>query len=60
MIVKLDLGKNPSELTGKVPWISIFLYYLLREIPTEIVCSSALEFLHLVDCSSDCSFDQVQ
>ncbi|PWA95628.1 hypothetical protein CTI12_AA049240 [Artemisia annua] len=58
MIVKLDLGKNPSELTGKVPWISIFLYYLLREIPTEIVCSSALEFLHLVDCSSDCSFDQ--
>ncbi|PWA64095.1 hypothetical protein CTI12_AA346860 [Artemisia annua] len=58
MIVKLDLGKNTSELSGKVPWISIFLYYLLREIPTEIVCSSALEFLHLVDCSSDCSFDQ--
>ncbi|GKB06392.1 VPS35 endosomal protein sorting factor-like protein isoform X1 [Tanacetum coccineum] len=58
MMVKLGFGKNPLELTGNVPWISIILYYLLREIPTEIVCSSALEFLHLVDCSSDCSFDQ--
>nr|GEU91020.1 uncharacterized protein [Tanacetum cinerariifolium] len=58
MMVKLGFGKNPLELTGNVPWISIILYYLLREIPTEIVCSSALEFLHLVDCSSNCSFDQ--
>nr|XP_043622248.1 VPS35 endosomal protein sorting factor-like isoform X2 [Erigeron canadensis] len=58
MIVRLDLGKNPSEINGKVPWISIILHYLLKELPTEVVCTNALEILHLVDCSSDCSYDQ--
>ncbi|KAI3810064.1 hypothetical protein L1987_19671 [Smallanthus sonchifolius] len=58
MIVRLELGKSPSELHGKVPWISIILHYLLKELPTEVVCSNALEILHLVDCSSDFSFDQ--
>ncbi|KAI3675626.1 hypothetical protein L1987_85217 [Smallanthus sonchifolius] len=58
MIVRLELGKSPSELHGKVPWISIILHYLLKKLPTEVVCSNALEILHLVDCSSDFSFDQ--
>ncbi|KAK9057073.1 hypothetical protein SSX86_024440 [Deinandra increscens subsp. villosa] len=58
MIVRLELGKSPLELHGNVPWISIILHYLLKELPTEVVCSNALEILHLVDCSSDFSFDQ--
>ncbi|KAK1440085.1 hypothetical protein QVD17_05910 [Tagetes erecta] len=58
MIVRLEVGKSPSELHGKVPWISIILHYLLKELPTEVVCSNALEFLNLIDCSSDFSFDQ--
>ncbi|KAI7750313.1 hypothetical protein M8C21_005834 [Ambrosia artemisiifolia] len=59
MIVRLELGKSPLELHGKVPWISIIFHYLLKELPTEIVCSNALEILHLVDCSNDFSFDQM-
>ncbi|KAF5781491.1 putative vacuolar protein sorting-associated protein [Helianthus annuus] len=58
MIVRLELGKSPLELYGKVPWISIVLHYLLKVLPTEVVCSNALEILHLVDCSSDYTFDQ--
>lgn len=59
MIVRLELGKSPLELNGKAPLISIILHYLLKELPIEVVCSNALEILHLVDCSSDFSFDQV-
>lgn len=59
MIVRLGLGKNSLELYGKVPWISIILHYLLRELPTEVVCTNAIEILHLVECSGDFSFDQV-
>ncbi|KAL8205603.1 hypothetical protein R6Q57_009154 [Mikania cordata] len=58
MIVRLELGKSPLELHGKAPWISIILHYILKELPTEVVYSNALEFLHLVECSSDFSFDQ--
>ncbi|XP_076916852.1 uncharacterized protein LOC143576701 isoform X2 [Bidens hawaiensis] len=58
MIVRLELGKSPLKLNGKAPLISIILHYLLKELPIEVVCSNALEILHLVDCSSDFSFDQ--
>lgn len=51
MIVRL-------ELYGEVPWISVILHYLLKELPTSVVCSNAVEILHLVGCSSDYSFDQ--
>ncbi|CAH1449750.1 unnamed protein product [Lactuca virosa] len=46
------------ELYGEVPWISVILHYLLKELPVSVVCSNAVEILHLVDCSSDYSFDQ--
>ncbi|XP_024968230.1 UPF0505 protein C16orf62 homolog isoform X1 [Cynara cardunculus var. scolymus] len=58
MIVRLGLGKNPLEFYGKIPWISVILHHLLRELPTEVVCSNAVEILHLVECSDDYSFDQ--
>ncbi|KAL4554184.1 hypothetical protein LXL04_037361 [Taraxacum kok-saghyz] len=58
MIVNLGLVNKSLELYGEVPWISIILHYLLRELPTAVICPKAVEFLHLVDCSSDYSFDQ--
>lgn len=46
------------ELYGEVPWISVILHFLLKELPVSVVCSKAVEILHLVDRSSDYSFDQ--
>nr|KAJ0209647.1 hypothetical protein LSAT_V11C400212410 [Lactuca sativa] len=37
---------------------SLLVYYRM-ELLTDVVCSNVVEFLHLVDCSSDYSFDQV-
>lgn len=59
MIVRFDLGNDHLEFDGKVPWISIILHYLLKELPIEVVCANAVEILRLVDCSRDYSFDQV-
>ena len=53
------MGMNQSELCGKVPCISIILHYLLKELPTELVSSNAVEILQLIECSKDYSFDQV-
>ncbi|XP_071725786.1 uncharacterized protein [Rutidosis leptorrhynchoides] len=58
MIVKLDLGKDSLELNGKVPWISVILHYILKELPIEVVCANGVEILRLVGCSRDYSFDQ--
>ncbi|XP_057977457.1 uncharacterized protein LOC131164347 [Malania oleifera] len=58
VLVELGLGKNQSELFGDFPCVSIVLHHLLKELPTDIVCSNALKILHLIERSDDCSFDQ--
>ncbi|CAK9181075.1 unnamed protein product [Ilex paraguariensis] len=58
VLVGLGLWERQSELFGKSPCISIVLYHLLRELPIEVVSSTAVEILHLIECSDDCSFDQ--
>ncbi|KAM7251968.1 hypothetical protein ACFE04_023851 [Oxalis oulophora] len=40
------------------PCVSIVLHHILKELPTEVVSSNALEILHLIKSSSDFSFDQ--
>ncbi|GAV81964.1 Vps35 domain-containing protein [Cephalotus follicularis] len=57
-LVDLGLGRNQMELFGSSPCVSIVLHYLLKELPTEVVSSNALEILHLIECSHDYSFDQ--
>ncbi|GFZ12532.1 hypothetical protein Acr_23g0009170 [Actinidia rufa] len=59
VLVELGMGMNQSELCGKLPCISIILHYLLKEVPTELVSSNAVEILELIECSKDYSFDQV-
>lgn len=44
---------------GKSPCISIILHYLLKELPIEVIYSNSLEILHLIECSGDCSLNQV-
>ncbi|XP_057474859.1 uncharacterized protein LOC130762978 isoform X2 [Actinidia eriantha] len=58
VLVELGMGMNQSELCGKLPCISIILHYLLKELPTELVSSNAVEILQLIECSKDYSFDQ--
>ncbi|KAK9269685.1 hypothetical protein L1049_001463 [Liquidambar formosana] len=58
VLVELGLGRSHSKLFGNFPCVSVILHHLLKELPTEVVSSNAVEILHLVECSNDYSFDQ--
>ncbi|KAM3320471.1 VPS35 endosomal protein-sorting factor-like isoform X2 [Capsicum chacoense] len=58
ILMGLGLGRNRSELFGNSSCVSLVLHYLLRELPIGIICSNALDILHLIECSNDYSFDQ--
>lgn len=58
ILMGLGLGRNQSELFGNSSCVSLVLHYLLKELPIGIVCSNALDILHLIECSNDYSFDQ--
>lgn len=57
--MELGLGSNQVELRGKFPCVAIVLHHLLKQIPSQVVISSAMEILHLIESSNDDSFDQV-
>lgn len=57
--MELGLGRNQVELFGSNPCVSVVLHHLLKELPTEIVGSYAVEILHLIEFSNDKSYDQV-
>ncbi|KAH9651966.1 VPS35 endosomal protein sorting factor-like [Citrus sinensis] len=56
--MELGLGRNQVELFGSNPCVSVVLHHLLKELPTEIVGSYAVEILHLIEYSNDKSYDQ--
>ncbi|KAH0710954.1 hypothetical protein KY284_012381 [Solanum tuberosum] len=58
ILMGLGLARNQSELFGNSSCVSLVLHHLLRELPIRIVCSNALDILHLIECSNDYSFDQ--
>ncbi|KAH7546757.1 hypothetical protein FEM48_Zijuj01G0235300 [Ziziphus jujuba var. spinosa] len=58
ILVELELGRNAMELFGNFPCVSIVLHHLLKELPIEVVSSSAVGILHVIECSNDYSFDQ--
>lgn len=41
--MELGLGRNQVELFGSNPCVSVVLHHLLKELPTEIVGSYAVE-----------------
>ncbi|XAR67433.1 hypothetical protein NMG60_11002197 [Bertholletia excelsa] len=58
--VMMEVGprSNQLQLFEKIPCISVILNHVLKELPTELVCSNAVEILELIECSKDTSFDQ--
>ncbi|KAK3017404.1 hypothetical protein RJ639_006698, partial [Escallonia herrerae] len=58
IVVALGLQGNQSELFGKLQCMSVVLHHLLKELPLEVVCSNAVEILHLIECTNDCSLNQ--
>ncbi|KAH9803869.1 VPS35 endosomal protein sorting factor-like [Citrus sinensis] len=58
VLMELGLGRNQVELFGSNPCVSVVLHHLLKELPTEIVGSYAVEILHLIEYSNDKSYDQ--
>ncbi|RDX62575.1 hypothetical protein CR513_59080, partial [Mucuna pruriens] len=54
---KLGLMKNQQDLES-VSCVSIILHHLLKEFPIEVVSSSVVQILHLIEFSKDNSFDQ--
>ncbi|KAL6975265.1 hypothetical protein U1Q18_024059 [Sarracenia purpurea var. burkii] len=52
------MGMNQFDFFGKLPCVSIILHHLLKELPTELVSSNAVEILQLIECSKDYSIDQ--
>ncbi|RXI03462.1 hypothetical protein DVH24_004114 [Malus domestica] len=59
VLVELGVGLNQKELLGRFPCLSIVLHHLLKQLPSEVVSSRAVEILHLIECSRDDSLDQV-
>ncbi|KAH0987001.1 hypothetical protein GBA52_014178 [Prunus armeniaca] len=59
VLVELGLGDNQVELFGRFPYVSIVLHHLLKQLPSEVVSSRAVEILRLIELSNDDSFDQV-
>ncbi|KAK9938592.1 hypothetical protein M0R45_015320 [Rubus argutus] len=58
VLMELGLGSNQVELRGKFPCVAIVLHHLLKQIPSQVVISSAMEIVHLIESSNDDSFDQ--
>ncbi|XP_050138630.1 uncharacterized protein LOC126614962 isoform X1 [Malus sylvestris] len=58
VLVELGVGLNQKELLGRFPCLSIVLHHLLKQLPSEVVSSRAVEILHLIECSRDDSLDQ--
>ncbi|XP_068312077.1 uncharacterized protein [Pyrus communis] len=58
VLVELGVGLNQKELLGRFPCASIVLHHLLKQLPSEVVSSRAVEILHLIECSRDDSLDQ--
>ncbi|KAK4727305.1 hypothetical protein R3W88_032222 [Solanum pinnatisectum] len=58
ILMGFGLARNQLELFGNSSCISLVLHHLLRELPIRIVCSNALDILHLIECSNDYSFNQ--
>ncbi|KAH7842024.1 hypothetical protein Vadar_000616 [Vaccinium darrowii] len=58
ILVELGIGMKQTQLVGKLPCISIILHHFLKELPSELVSSNAMEIFQLIECSKDYSFDQ--
>ncbi|GKV38764.1 hypothetical protein SLEP1_g46642 [Rubroshorea leprosula] len=58
VLVELGLGRNQGELFGSSPCVSIVLQHLLKELPTNMVNSHAMDILQLIKCSNDYSYNQ--
>ncbi|KAJ7963774.1 UPF0505 protein C16orf62-like [Quillaja saponaria] len=59
MNVLAELGlRRDKQLFGRFSCVSILVHHLLKELPTEVVCSNAVEIFHLIECNNDCSFNQ--
>ncbi|XVF57509.1 hypothetical protein PTKIN_Ptkin06aG0211000 [Pterospermum kingtungense] len=58
VLVELGLGRSHEELFGGPPCVSIVLHHLLKELPTDVIGSHAVDILHLIKCSNDYSYDQ--
>ncbi|KAM6553777.1 hypothetical protein CsatB_014539 [Cannabis sativa] len=58
VVMELGLGKNEDDLFGAFPCVSVVLHHLLKVLPIEIVSSSAVKVLHLIECNYDSSFNQ--
>ncbi|XP_012070871.1 VPS35 endosomal protein sorting factor-like isoform X2 [Jatropha curcas] len=58
LLMELRLGRNQANLSESFSSASIVLHHLLKELPTEVISSNAVDILHLIKCSDDSSFDQ--
>ncbi|KFK35912.1 hypothetical protein AALP_AA4G052500 [Arabis alpina] len=56
-----ELGFVRNELLSSYnsSHVSILLHHLLKELPSELVSSQAMEILHMIKCSKDYSFSQI-
>lgn len=59
MLEELGFGRNKFQSSYKSSHVSIVLHHLLKELPSELVSSQAMEILHIIKCSNDYSFSQV-
>lgn len=56
IFVKLDLNPNGRN----VPCASIFVHYLIKELPEEALNTKSMEIVDLIGHCNDCSLDMVE
>ncbi|KAL1207085.1 hypothetical protein V5N11_004293 [Cardamine amara subsp. amara] len=59
ILEELGFGRNKNQSSYNFSHVSILLHHLLKELPSELVSSQAMEILHMIKCSNDCSFSQI-
>lgn len=59
MLEELGFGRKKLQSSYNSSHVSILLHHLLKELPSELVSSLAMEILDMTKCSNDCSFSQV-
>ncbi|XP_010500650.1 PREDICTED: UPF0505 protein-like isoform X2 [Camelina sativa] len=59
MLEELGFGRKKLQSSYNSSHVSILLHHLLKELPSELVSSLAMEILDMIKCSNDCSFSQV-
>ncbi|KAI0496621.1 hypothetical protein KFK09_022942 [Dendrobium nobile] len=58
ILVEFGFGSGTLDSTWKVPWTSIIIHHLVRQLPSKIISAYLFEILEIFELIKDLSLDQ--